>query len=117
MAYTYPGASIVGDTATILSGATTSETFDLIDTTFVGFVTPAAWTTATLNIEVSEDGVTWSNAYDAYGSIAGSYASIVVSAHYTVDYQTFIPWRYIRLKSSVSQGANRQFKIIKRVLA
>jgi len=117
MAYAFPGGAIVGDTATIANAATTSDTIDLIDTSLVGFVMPSAWTTRSITIQVSEDGTNWSGAYDGYGAQVGSIASPVVNGHYAVDYTVFLPWRYIRFVSSVSQGADRVIDVIKRVLA
>lgn len=109
-------------TVAILNGASVSNTIDLTDTCILGFVTPAAWTTAALNIEVSDDNVNWSAAYDAYGAQVGSIASPVVASRYAVDMSALLPWRYVRFLSGtstspVAQGADRVIKVIKRVLA
>jgi hypothetical protein len=109
-------------TVIIPNGTSVSPTIDLTNTSLLGFVTPSAWTTAALNIEVSDDGTNWSSAYDAYGSLIGSVATPVVSSRYAVDMSALLPWRYVRLRSGttatpVNQGADRSFKIIKRVLA
>lgn len=109
-------------TVTIPSGASVSDALDLSDTALLGYETPAAWTTAALNIEVSTDNVNWSSAYDAYGSQAGSITSPVVASHYAVDMTALLPWQYVRFRSGtaaspVAQGADRVFTVIARVLA
>jgi len=40
-------------TATIANGASVSGTVDLTNTSLLGFIAPAGWTTAALNIEVT----------------------------------------------------------------
>ena len=107
---------------TIPSGSSVSDVIDLTDTSLLGLIMPAAWTTASLNIGVSHDGVNWFVCYDAYGSAANSIASPVVSGAYSLDFQSLLPWRYARLRSGtvaspVNQGADRVFTIVKRVLA
>lgn len=109
-------------TVTIPNGASVSGTIDLTDTSLLGFVSPDAWTTAALNLEVSDDGTNWSSAYDAFGAQIGSLASPVVASRYAVDMASLLPWRYVRFRSGtaaspVAQGADRSIKAICRVLA
>lgn len=109
-------------TVTIASGASVSGTINLTNTSLIGFITPAAWTTAALNLEVSADGSTWVSAYDAYGSQVGSIATPVVSAGYAVDVSSLMPWQYARFRSGTSaapvvQVGNRVFTVVTRVLA
>lgn len=110
-------------TATIANGASVSGTIDLMRTAIVGFVAPAAWTTAALNLEVSTDGSSWSSAvYDAYGSPTGSLSALVAGAAYAVDMVSLLPFRYVRLRSGtsaspVNQAAQRDFKVVTRALA
>ena len=109
-------------TATIASGGSVSGSIDLMGAAMIGFVTPSAWTSAALTIEVSDDNVNWSSAYDAYGAQVGSIASPIVSSRYAVDMQSLLPWRYVRLRSGTSstpvvQDADRAFTVIARVLA
>lgn len=109
-------------TVTILNGASVSGSIDLSDTSLLGFVSPAAWTTAALNLEVSTDNINWQVAYDAYGSQVGSIATPVVAASYAADAIALLPWAYVRFRSGTSatpvvQGADRTFKVVKRVLA
>ena len=112
----------VAQTVTILSAASVSDAIDLADASLLGFIMPAEWTTAALNLEVSTDGTAWGSAYDAYGSLVGSVATPVVSGNYAVDMSALLPWRFVRFRSGtaaspVVQGADRSFKVIKRVLA
>lgn len=109
-------------TVSIANGASVSGTIDLLRTAIVGFVAPASWTTAALNIEVSTDGTSWSSLYDAYGSATGSLSALVAGAAYAVDMVSLLPFRYVRLRSGtsaspVNQAAQRDFKIITRALA
>ena len=108
--------------ATIASGGSVSGSIDLMGAAMIGFVTPAAWTSAALTIEVSDDNVNWSSAYDAYGAQVGLIASPVVATRYAVDVTALLPWRFVRFRSGTSaspvvQGADRAFTVIARVLA
>ncbi len=112
----------ITQTVTIANGASISEVIDLTDTTLVGLIMPAVWTTAALNIGVSVDGTNWLVGYDAFGSAANSIASPVVNGAYALDANALLPWRFVRLRSGtaaspVNQGANRVFTLIKRALA
>lgn len=107
---------------TIPNGASVSDVIDLTNTSLLGLIMPAAWTTAALNISVSHDGVNWFVCYDAYGSAANSISSPVVGSAYSLDAQALLPWRYARLRSGtvatpVPQGDDRAFTIVKRGLA
>ena len=107
---------------TINNGASVSNTLDLTETNLLGFITPAAWTTAALTLEVSPDGVTFYPAYDYTGSQTGYFSAPAVSAGYAVDLSSLMPWRYVRLRSGtsatpVTQAAARTFIAITRALA
>lgn len=107
---------------TIKNGSSISSVIDLTSTSLLGFIMPSDWTTAALSIGVSNDGVTFYPAYDAYGSQTGYIASPVLSAAYAVDLSALLPWRYVRLRSGtqaspVNQLADRTFAIITRGLA
>lgn len=107
---------------TIDNGASVSNTLDLTETNLLGFITPAAWTAASLTLEVSPDGVTFYPAYDYTGAQLGYFSALVVSAGYAVDLSSMIPWRYVRLRSGTSdapvvQTASRTFTAITRALA
>lgn len=110
-------------TATIASGESVTAAIDLGNTSLVGFVAPAAWTTAALNIGVSVDGTNWATAaLDSFGSAVSSWSSVTAGAAYSVDPAAMLPWRYIRFRSGtqaspVNQSAARTFTVITRPLA
>lgn len=111
-------------TASIANGASVSGTVDLTNTAILGFVAPAAWTAAALNIEVSTNGSTWVTAglIDSYGSSVSSWSSVTAGAGYSVDAAAMLPWQYVRFRSGtaaspVNQGAQRDFTVITRPLA
>ncbi len=53
---------------TIVSGQAVSGDVDLASGTLVGIVMPEAWTAAGLTFQVSVDGSTWSELFDAAGN-------------------------------------------------
>jgi len=108
-------------TVTIGSGQSISEALDLGDMTMIGFRMPADWTTAAINVQVSDDGTTWSPAYDEYGSIVGSIASPVVLGGYGAGINAMYAWQYVRfisgtVASPVNQDAERTIKVISRMV-
>jgi hypothetical protein len=111
----------VNTSATILSGTSVSETIECSDRTLLGFVAPAGWTAAALNLEASLDGLTWvtSGLFDAYGSAVNTWGSITPSAGYCTDINSTVMWKFLRLRSGtaaapVVQGADRVFSVITR---
>ena len=118
----YPASERLTATATIANAASVSGTVDLTGTALLGFVMPAAWTTAALNIDVSPDNVAWSSPYDTTPAAVSSIATPVVSAAYAVDMTAMLPWRFIRFRSGtaaspVNQGAARAIVCVTRPLA
>ena len=109
--------------ATIPNGASVSGAVDCNKRAIVGFVAPAAWTTAALTIEASVDGTNWiTSIFDSTGTAAGSFSAITASAGYAVDLVSLVPWQSIRIRSGtsaspVNQGADRVFKVVQRLLA
>ncbi len=111
-------------TATIASGASVTSAIDLSSTALTGFIMPAAWTTAALNVEVSHNNADWatSGVFDSSGLSVLSIAAPVAGAAYAVNLPAMLPWRYIRLRSgtfasAVNQGADRVFTVITRPLS
>lgn len=110
-------------TATIASGASVSDVIDLSTTALLGFVAPAAWTTAALNIEVSVDGANWAPAVlGADNTAVSSWSAVVAGNAYAADPVAMLPFRYVRFRSGtnatpVNQGAARAFVVITRPLA
>jgi hypothetical protein len=106
--------------AVIASGTSVSQSIDLSFHVLVGFVTPAAWTTAAIDLEVSIDGTTWfTNMYDSLGVATGIYLSPVVSSGYAVDALALIPYNFVRFRSGtsaspVNQAAARTISVITR---
>lgn len=106
---------------TIASGASTSTTIDQEKTLLVGVVMPAAWTTAALTIEASNDNSTWFTPNNSAGSEM-SIASPSASAGYAVDFVGLSAWRYLRFRSgtassAVNQGADRVLVTVTRPMA
>lgn len=110
-------------TVTILSGASVSDAVQVMDSSLIGFIMPAAWTSAALNLEVSMDGTNWATAiYDGSGLAVGSWSTPVAGAAYAVDAVSMLAWRYIRFRSGtsgspVNQGADRLITAVMRPLA
>ena len=114
----------VNTTLSIANGASVSNTLDCTYTSILGFVAPAAWTAAALNIEVSADNTNWvtTGLIDGYGAVVGAWVSVTAGAGYSVDAAPMLAWRYIRLRSGtaatpVAQGAQRDFVCVTRPLA
>jgi len=108
----------------ITNGTSVSAGIDLTNTAILGFLSPAAWTAAALNFEVSADNSTWitGGIFDSLGSAVGSYSTPAVSTAYSLDPISMLPWRYVRFRSGtsgspVNQGADRTFVVITRPLA
>ena len=111
-------------TATIANGASVSGAVDLSKTALMGFVAPAAWTTAALNLEVSLDGSTWVTAgvIGPDSGPVGSWSAVTAGAAYAVDVASMLPWAYVRFRSGtaaspVNQGGARIFTVITRPLS
>ena len=108
---------------TILSGASVSNVIETMDSSLLGFIMPAAWTTAGLSLEVSMDGTTFApTIYDETNQQTGYWSSIVAGAAYSVSLTGMMAWRYIRFRSGTSaspgtQGADRIITAIMRPLA
>ena len=104
-------------TATIPSGSNVSNAIDCNDRSVIGFVAPAAWTAATLAIEVSIDGTNWITAIlDTTSTALCTYSAVTAGAGYPVDVFGLLPWQFIRFKSGANQAAARSFSVISRPL-
>lgn len=114
--------SRASQTATIANGASVSASIDLTDTSIIGIIMPAAWTTAALTIEVSADNVTFVGlAYDDLGAQANVISSPVASSAYALNLTGLLPYKHARLRSGttaspVNQGAERLITVITRPL-
>ena len=100
------------------SGASVSQVLDLQYTNLVGFIMPAAWTAATVSIDVSTDNAIWSTAvYGPTGTAISTWAAPTAGAAYAVDAMAMLGFRYIRLRSGtvgapVVQTAIRTFTML-----
>ncbi len=90
---------------------------DLTDTSLLGFIAPAAWTTATLKLQGSPDNTNWSDILDPDGAAVSSYAAVTAGAAYSIDVAAMLPYRYVRFVAGAAQGADRVFIVITRPLA
>lgn len=78
---------------------------------------PAAWTAAVLTFQVSQDGTTWRDLYDEFGSEV----ALVVAAgrEIALPATRLAPYGWVRLRSGTgavpaNQGAERAFTLITR---
>jgi hypothetical protein len=109
-------ATLAGS-ATIASGATTSNAIDLGTVNawngFLGFVMPAAFTGATISFQVSLDDVT----YQALNDSSNNAISITVTASKTYGFKADVraalsPWRYIKIVSASAEGGSRTIPLL-----
>jgi hypothetical protein len=112
-----PGAT--NETATIANGASLSGAVDLgAGAILSGIQMPAAWTAAGLTFQVSADGVTYANKFDAYGSeYSVPSASATASQFISLPPSDFLGVRYIKVRSgtagsAVAQGAERLLTLV-----
>lgn len=109
------GGNAVIQTATITSGQSLSDAVDLGISRLSMIVMPSAWTAASLTLQASVDGETYSDVYDQFGN------EVVISASTSrailLTLQDFLAARYIKLRSGMAssadpQGADRAIKVI-----
>lgn len=92
-------------TVTIAAGTSVSDSVDLGEELFNGFIMPSAWTAASISIEVSQDNTNWISAiYDSTNTQVGSYTNAVAGAAYAVDVLTFSLFRYVRFRSGTNSS-------------
>lgn len=102
---------------TISSSTTISASVDLLGTSLLAFIAPAAWTTSTLKIQGSADNTNWSDIFGSDGVAVSSWSAITATAAYSVDVAAMLPYRYIRFVAGTAQAADRTFTVITRPLA
>ena len=112
-----PGAT--NKTATIANGASLSGAVDLgAGAILAGIQMPAAWTAASLTFQVSADGVTYANKFDALGteySVAS--AAAAASQYIALPPADWLGVRYVKVRSgtaaaAVNQGAERALTLV-----
>lgn len=120
----YGGDALCTTETTIASGASLSSAISLQSnaTTYCGLrifgiIMPSEWTSANLTFQVSADGVTYQNLYDANGTEI----TVVAGASRTIqlDPAVFAAIPYIKVRSgtsgtAVNQGAARTIGLILR---
>ena len=110
-------------TVTLPNGGTVTPTVELgdgvtaaIGATLVGILLPAALDTPTdLTLEVSPDGSTWSTSLrNDSNNLIGIFSTASPGAAHALNYEIMMPWRYVRIRSSLAQTADRVFTLIQR---
>jgi hypothetical protein len=91
--------------AIIPNGTALSNGVQSYGATFVGLVTPAAWTAADITFDVSKDGTTWFPLFDNAGAeVKIPSASIPTGAGqaFALLSTIFQGWSWLRVRSGVS---------------
>jgi hypothetical protein len=105
-----------GGIVTIANGGTTSTSVDLNEGKLVGINVPAAFTTADLSVEVSQDdGLTFKGLLAQDGTTVVKVTGAVAGKQYgfNKDMRTqLLGARTVRLVASVAQGAQRLITLI-----
>lgn len=102
-------------TATIANGASLSDAVDLQGCRAVAIRMPAAWTTAVLTFQGSEDDSNYADVYTA-GGVELQYAA-AASRWIILEPQHFLGIRYLKIRSGTSgtpanQGAARSIVVM-----
>lgn len=103
-------------TTTISSGAANSTAIEIAPNLprGLGVFVPSAWTSATISFEVSNDGSTWYPLRGSDGSLIGiSGIQTAAAGLYAAPAEIWVMgrWKYMRLVSSVNQGADRELQV------
>ena len=109
------GGDIAVETAKIAASASITDAIDLKTKRLTCIQMPSSWTTANLTFQVSHDGLTWSNLYDAYGNEYTVQAA--ASRALLLDLKDFFGFRYLKIRSgtnasAVNQAAECELKLI-----
>ncbi len=100
-------------TATISSGQTNSDEQDIVDAKYVGLIMPATWTEADITFQVTNvSGGTWRDLLTDEGIPIR--LKVRAAQAYAIDRYAYglAPWRFLRIVSSVAQGAQRLILIV-----
>ncbi len=113
------GNNIISLDMKISSGSSITDGQNLTRNRVCAIQMPSAWTTADLTFQASNDGATYVDVYDIYGT------EVVVSAdkdrYIVIDPKIFANIKYIKLRSGtsgtpVTQSAERIIKLMTRVV-
>lgn len=99
-------------TATILSGATSSDAVQLNGYGMVGIILPATLTSTAMTFTGSQDGSTYTALYNT----SGTQLSITVAASRIVLFVPgdFVGINYLKLVAGSAEGADRTISVISR---
>ncbi len=103
---TVSGSLAEAETATIASGTALSGAVDLESKTVIAISMPAAWTTATISIDVSNDGTNYKPLY--YQGYEYVITEAAANRNISIDPVPLLPWRYIKLRSGLSAAPVNQ---------
>jgi len=110
--YTNPIISY-DNSATILSGQQNSSGVLIGGMTLCGIIMPAAWTAASLTLQMSIDnGATWTDVFDNDGTPIS--LTVAASRYVKLNPADFAGINFVRLVSSVNQAADRSIVIVAR---
>ncbi len=95
------------ETLLIASGASLSAGMNLNGRILCGIIIPAAgWTAAGLTFQASVAGTIYGDVWNKLGEV--SYTLTAAGAHINLEFNDFIPWRYIKVRSGTSGAAVNQ---------
>jgi hypothetical protein len=102
--------------ATIALNGSLSDSVDLGGGKLAGIIMSPAWTAAVITFQGSEDGTTFYDLYDRYGSEI-SWTVVAGKLHSNDDIVPFLSLRYLKVRSgttasAVTQEAERTLGII-----
>jgi hypothetical protein len=107
--------NFVVNNVTIASSSTTSGSIDLQGLGLVGMIMPATFTGSTVTFQMSLDDVTY---YDIYNTNNTQVSATVTQGRaYLFVPGDFVGVRYLKVKSSSTEGSSRVITLITRVLA
>lgn len=101
----------------IANGESLSAAVDLVAERLHRVAMPAAWTSAALTFQASDDGVTYRNVYNEFGEYQIASGVVGVDRTIVVDPTVFSGIRYLKVRSgtgasAVNQGAARTLRLV-----
>ena len=91
---------------TIASGATASDTLDIVGLSVCGFVLPATFTGTAVTFQTAiSPTATFQTLYDTTNTAIG--ATVTQGRNYSVNPANFAAWRYVKIVSGSAEGGAR----------